>query len=62
MHLHALGSFGNIGSVAILIAALSAMAPERASEIVGLGFKALGCAFLVTCLSATVVGALHSLF
>jgi CNT family concentrative nucleoside transporter len=59
---YALGSFGNIGSVAILIAALSAMAPERASEIVGLGFKALGCAFLVTCLSATVVGALYSLF
>jgi len=59
---YALGSFGNIGSVAILIATLSAMAPERSSEIVALGFRALACAFIVVCLSATLVGALYGLF
>ena len=62
MMTYVLGSFGNIGSVAILIAALSAMAPERSSEIVAMGFKALAAAFLVVCLSATLVGAFYTLF
>jgi CNT family concentrative nucleoside transporter len=62
MMTYVLGSFGNIGSVAILIAALSAMAPERSSEIVALGFRALAASFLVVCLSATIVGIFYSLF
>jgi CNT family concentrative nucleoside transporter len=58
---YALGSFGNIGSVAILIGALSAMAPDKAGEIARLGPRALAAAFLTSCLSATVVGLLFSL-
>ena len=53
---YALGSFGNVGSVAILIGSLSSMAPEKVSEVVELGFKALAAAFLTTCLTATIMG------
>lgn len=49
-------SFGNIASVAILIGALNAMAPERATEIVPLGFRALAAAFLVNCMAGTIIG------
>lgn len=59
---YALSSFGNIGSVAILIGALTAMAPTRTDEIVQLGFKALLAALLTTCLTATTVGILSSVF
>lgn len=58
---YALGSFGNIGSVAILLGAMTAMAPERSADIVALGLRALAAAFLTTCLSATIVGILHTL-
>jgi CNT family concentrative nucleoside transporter len=58
---YALGSFGNIGSLAILIGALSAMAPDKAGEVARLGPRALAAAFLTSCLSATVVGLLFSL-
>ena len=58
---YALGSFGNIGSVAILLGAMTAMAPERSADIVSLGLRALAAAFLTTCLSATIVGILHTL-
>ncbi|CAN5528142.1 nucleoside transporter C-terminal domain-containing protein [soil metagenome] len=58
---YALGSFGNVGSVAILIGSLSAMAPEKVGEVVELGFKALAAAFLTTCLTATIMGLLSSL-
>jgi len=53
---YALGSFGNVGSVAILIGSLSSMAPEKIGEVVELGFKALAAAFLTTCLTATIMG------
>ena len=53
---YALGSFGNVGSVAILIGSLSSMAPEKVGEVVDLGFKALAAAFLTTCLTATIMG------
>ncbi|MBM0105014.1 hypothetical protein JM946_09650 [Steroidobacter sp. S1-65] len=59
---YALSSFGNIGSVAILIGTLSAMAPEKSGEIVQLGFKALLAATLTTCLTGTTVGMLSSIF
>lgn len=59
---YALCSFGNIGSVAILIGSLGAMAPEKSDEVVQLGFKALLAATLTTCLTGTIVGLLSSLF
>jgi CNT family concentrative nucleoside transporter len=58
----ALCSFGNLGSVAILIGALGTMAPEKSGEVVELGVKALVAATLTTCLTGTVVGLLSSLF
>lgn len=58
---YALSSFGNIGSVAILIGTLAAMAPEKYEEIVQLGFKALLAAVITTCLTGTTVGLLSSL-
>lgn len=57
---YSLSSFGNIGSVAILIGSLSAMAPEKSVEVVQIGFKALLAATLTTCLTGTVVGMLSS--
>ncbi len=53
---YALGSFGNVGSVAILIGSLSSMAPDKVGEVVELGFKALAAAFLTTCMTATIMG------
>lgn len=58
---YALCSFGNVGSVAILIGALSAMAPEKSDEVVELGFKALLAATLTTFLTGTFIGILTSL-
>ncbi len=59
---YALCSFGNFGSVAILIGTLAAMAPEKADEVVQLGPKAIAAAFLTTCMTGTVVGLLYSIF
>lgn len=53
---YALGSFGNVGSVAILIGSLSSMAPDKVGEVVELGFKALAAAFLTICMTATIMG------
>ena len=58
---YALCSFGNLGSVAILVGTLTAMAPDRAEEIVGLGFRALLAAFLTTCMTGTVIGLLAAM-
>ena len=55
---YALCSFGNIGSVAILIGSLSSMAPEKVGDVVQLGFKALLAAFLTTCMTGTLMGLL----
>ncbi len=54
-------SFGNIASVAILIGALNTMAPERAGDIVPLGFRALATAFLVNCVAGTIIGVVWAL-
>lgn len=59
---YALCSFGNFGSVAILIGTLAAMAPEKAEEVVQLGPKAIAAAFLTTCMTGTIVGLLFSIF
>lgn len=58
---YALCSFGNFGSVAILIGTLTAMAPEKGDEIVDLGMKALLAAFLTTCMTGTIIGLLNLL-
>ena len=58
---YALASFGNIGSVAILIGTLTVMAPDKSVEVVQLGFKALLASTLTTCLTGTLVGLLTAI-
>jgi len=53
---YALCGFANLGSLGILIGGLSAMAPERRSEITELAPRAMLVGFLATMLSASVVG------
>jgi CNT family concentrative nucleoside transporter len=50
--------FANIGSVGITVAGFGALMPDRRPEIISLIWKGLAAAFLATCLSAAVVGAL----
>jgi CNT family concentrative nucleoside transporter len=59
---YAFCSFANLGSLAIMIGGLSAMAPERASEIAGLGMRSLLAGFLAACTTACFVGILLSAF
>src|SRR5262249_28365206 len=54
----ALCGFANLGSIAINIGGLGAMAPERRSEIAKLGLKALLAANMSTWMSAAVAGLL----
>lgn len=58
---YALCSFGNLGSVAILIGTLAAMAPEKAEEVVALGPKAIAGAFLTTCMTGCIIGLIDTL-
>lgn len=53
---YALCGFANLGSLGILIGGLSALCPERRSEIVGLGGKSLVAGTLATCLTGAGVG------
>jgi CNT family concentrative nucleoside transporter len=55
---YALCGFANFGSVGILIAGLATMAPERRSEIAGLGLRSLIGGTLATCMTAAIVGCL----
>jgi concentrative nucleoside transporter, CNT family len=55
---YALCGFANAGSVGILVAGLSTMAPSRRSEIARLGLRALVGGTLATCGTAAVVGIL----
>jgi len=55
---YGLCGFANFGSLGILIAGLSAMAPERRGEVVALGWRAMAAGTLSTCLTAAVVGLL----
>ena len=52
---YALSSFANFGSLGILIGGLGSLAPERRSEIVGLGMKALVAGTLATCMTGAVI-------
>ena len=55
---YALCGFANFGSVGILVAGLSTMAPSRRTEIARLGMRALAGGTLATCGTAAVVGIL----
>jgi CNT family concentrative nucleoside transporter len=56
--LYALCSFANFGSVGITIAGFTAMAPERRSEIVALGMRALLAGSIATMMTGAVVAVL----
>lgn len=55
---YGLCGFANFGSLGIMIAGLSAMAPERRGEIVALGWRAMASGTLASCLTAAVVALL----
>ncbi len=52
---YALCSFANFGSLGILIGGLGSMVPERRTEVVSLGVKALVAGTLATCMTGAVV-------
>ncbi|AEF45054.1 nucleoside transporter [Serratia sp. AS12] len=52
----ALCGFANFGSIAVVVGAFSAVAPERASDIARLGMRALLAATLSNLMSATIAG------
>ncbi len=54
--LYALCGFANFASLGIMIGGLTAMAPERRGEIVGLGLKSILSGTLATLLTGAVVG------
>ncbi len=55
---YALCGFANFGSLGILIGALNTLVPERKSEVVSLGIKAIIAGSLATFLTATIAGIL----
>jgi CNT family concentrative nucleoside transporter len=55
---YALCGFANFGSLGIMIAGLTVMAPERRDEIVALGPKTIVSGTLATCTIGAIVGAL----
>lgn len=52
---YALCSFANFGSLGILIGGLGSMVPERRTEVVSLGIRALVAGTLATCMTGAVV-------
>jgi len=55
---YAMCSFANLGSLGILIGGLGSLCPERRSEIVGMGIKALCAGLLASLTTGAVVGML----
>lgn len=55
---YGLCGFANFGSLGIMIAGLSAMAPERRAEVVALGGRSIVSGTLASCLTGAVVGLL----
>jgi len=53
--LYAMASFANFGSVGIMLAGMIAMAPERKSDLIGLGLKSLVAGSIATCMTGAVV-------
>ena len=58
MMTYALCGFANFSSIGILIGGLGGMAPERRTEIIELGFKAMIAGTIASCMSGTVIGIL----
>ncbi len=58
MMTYALCGFANFGSAEIMIGGMTAMAPERRQEIVGLAMRSLISGTLATLMSGAVVGML----
>ncbi|ARQ01222.1 NupC/NupG family nucleoside CNT transporter [Pseudorhodoplanes sinuspersici] len=56
--LYALCGFANFGSLGIMIAGLTTMAPERREEIISLGPKTIVSGTLATCVIGAIVGML----
>jgi CNT family concentrative nucleoside transporter len=56
----ALCGFANVGSVAIQVGGLGAMAPERRGDLARLGLRAMFGGALATCMTACVAGVLAS--
>lgn len=52
---YALCSFANFGSLGILIGGLGSLIPERRTEVVSLGIKAIIAGTLATCMTGAVV-------
>ncbi|UXI04430.1 NupC/NupG family nucleoside CNT transporter [Photobacterium sp. TY1-4] len=57
----ALCGFANIGSIAIQLGSIGVMAPDRRSDVAGLGFKAVLAATLANLMSAALAGIFVSL-
>ena len=57
--LYAMCGFANFGSLGILIAGLTVMAPERRADILSLGGKSIISGTLTTCLMGAIVGVLN---
>ncbi|MGL5470338.1 MAG: nucleoside transporter C-terminal domain-containing protein, partial [Shewanella sp.] len=57
----ALCGFANIGTVAIAIAGIGGLVPERRAEIASLGLKALAAGILSNLMAATIAGLFMSL-
>lgn len=57
--LYALCGFANFGSLGIMIAGLTTMAPERREEIISLGPRTIVSGTLATCVIGAIVGTLN---
>lgn len=57
----ALCGFANIGSIAIQLGSIGAMAPERRHDVATLGIRAVGAATLANLMSAALAGLFISL-
>jgi concentrative nucleoside transporter, CNT family len=56
--LYAMCGFANFGSLGIMLAGLTVMAPERRADIISLGGKSIVSGTLATCLTGAIVGVL----
>jgi concentrative nucleoside transporter, CNT family len=54
--IYALCGFANLGSLGIMIGGMGCMAPERRTEIVGLGFKSIIAGTLATLMAGAIAG------
>jgi len=57
--IYAMCGFANFGSVGIMIGGLTAMAPERRSDVISLGMKSIVSGTLATLLMGAIVGILN---